>query len=74
LTDDQGAGSVPPGGPATVVNLDREWPRISKLPGGELPAGGPGGTGVTPANVAYVIYTSGSTGQPRGWSWSTGTP
>jgi amino acid adenylation domain-containing protein len=58
LTDDLSAGRVPPA--AIVVNLDREWERISGL-AGEL-----GDVGVTPANAAYVIYTSGSTGQPKG--------
>jgi amino acid adenylation domain-containing protein len=61
LTDDASAGSVPGGGPVTVVSLDREWEQISGLDGGNL-----AGTGVEPSNVAYVIYTSGSTGEPKG--------
>ena len=47
--------------PRGSLSIDREWPRISELGGGE-----PEGRDVKPSNVAYVIYTSGSTGRPKG--------
>ena len=43
-----------------VVQLDTDWPAISRL------SGGPADTKVTAENLAYVIYTSGTTGIPKG--------
>ncbi|MEV4140091.1 amino acid adenylation domain-containing protein [Dactylosporangium sp. NPDC049742] len=47
-------GKLPPGGTATVIDLD------------DVPAGGGSVSGPRPDDVAYVIYTSGSTGRPKG--------
>jgi amino acid adenylation domain-containing protein len=60
VTDEASGERLGAAGP-TVVSIDAEWERISRLDGHDL-----AGTGVSPSNVAYVIYTSGSTGQPKG--------
>ena len=43
-----------------IVNLDRDWPTISRMPST------PPASGVTADNLMYLIYTSGSTGRPKG--------
>ena len=49
-----------PDTPATIICLDRDWPRI------DLMADGPPPLPMTSTATAYVIYTSGSTGMPKG--------
>ncbi|MBD2545634.1 MULTISPECIES: non-ribosomal peptide synthetase [Planktothricoides] len=44
----------------TVVDLDREWDKISQI-SKDNPV-----SSVQPHNLAYVLYTSGSTGKPKG--------
>jgi amino acid adenylation domain-containing protein len=45
---------------AQVVQVDTDWPMISRDPGGTLECQ------TTPESLAYVLYTSGSTGKPKG--------
>ena len=52
-------GTLPLEGLA-LVNLDEDWPTITRQP-----ASAPE-HGLHPGNPAYVIYTSGSTGVPKG--------
>ncbi|MDB5134737.1 MAG: amino acid adenylation domain protein [Mucilaginibacter sp.] len=50
---------LPGGTGINIIEIDTQWPVISKLPAVDLPA-------VHSGNLAYVIYTSGSTGKPKG--------
>ncbi len=59
LTHDSLRDRLPPFA-GTIWCLEREWPRIAKLPSE------PQRTAVSPDGLAYVIYTSGSTGWPKG--------
>ena len=59
LAETATAGAVP-GGQASVVCLDADWPAITACDDTALPSQAGG------HNLAYVIYTSGSTGQPKG--------
>ncbi len=59
ITQERFLGVIDPRG-ATVICVDRDWPRIAQQP--EEPVG----IRVDPEKRAYVIYTSGSTGQPKG--------
>jgi amino acid adenylation domain-containing protein len=49
-----------PGGKATIICLDSDWPVIEREVEDNMISG------AAPDNLAYVIYTSGSTGQPKG--------
>ncbi|MCA2217971.1 non-ribosomal peptide synthetase [Jidongwangia harbinensis] len=59
ITDADGEPALP-AVDATLVSLDRDWPALSELDGGNLDPV------AEPADAAYVIYTSGSTGRPKG--------
>jgi natural product biosynthesis luciferase-like monooxygenase protein/amino acid adenylation domain-containing protein len=58
VTQERLLGQVPAQG-ATLVCVDRDWPRIATAPAAPLPT-------VAPEQLAYVIFTSGSTGRPKG--------
>ncbi len=59
LTQDRYLGAID-SGTATVICVDRDWPRIAEHPAEPL------GIDVDPDDRAYIIYTSGSTGRPKG--------
>lgn len=59
LADAQGLAALP-STEARVLDLDEEWPAITRLPDDDLRHP------VTPGDAVYVIYTSGSTGRPKG--------
>ncbi|HVT17366.1 MAG TPA: amino acid adenylation domain-containing protein [Thermoanaerobaculia bacterium] len=59
LTQEQRLGSLPTRSAAALC-LDRDWPRVERWSGENLPAL------ATAQNLAYVIYTSGSQGAPKG--------
>ena len=50
-----------PARPRSVVRMDVDWPRISRLDASHMPD-----SEVRPNHLAYVLYTSGSTGKPKG--------
>ena len=43
-----------------VIDLDKDWPTISRQPINNMPRV------ANPGSLAYIIYTSGTTGQPKG--------
>ncbi|MBN1239295.1 MAG: amino acid adenylation domain-containing protein, partial [Gammaproteobacteria bacterium] len=59
-TDPVSAEKGPDPFSASVLRLDRDWPRIGRHDGRRP------GVDVHPDALAYVIYTSGSTGTPKG--------
>ncbi len=59
LTQDRYLGAID-SGTATVICVDRDWPRIAEHSAEPL------GIEVDPDDRAYIIYTSGSTGRPKG--------
>jgi amino acid adenylation domain-containing protein len=59
LTQERLAGSLP-NSDAEVLQLDRDWPTVARLPTTRPPRR------AHPNNAAYLLYTSGSTGKPKG--------
>ncbi|MEA2145665.1 MAG: hypothetical protein QOG59_1252, partial [Solirubrobacteraceae bacterium] len=59
ITQERYLGTINSGS-ATVICVDRDWPRIAQRPTERL------SVEVEPDDRAYIIYTSGSTGRPKG--------
>jgi amino acid adenylation domain-containing protein len=59
VTQERFLGVIDPKG-ASVICVDRDWPRIAQRPTDPLEVT------VDPDDPAYIIYTSGSTGRPKG--------